>query len=178
MMRPICLAALAALIVAGTSANAETKLLGKFAGWDAAASGVGKSRTCYISSLPGKTRGKIKRRAEASLTIAHWPLRKRFNEITVVAGYRLKKKSEVAVSIGGAAFRLFTKGQRAWAYAGDDAKLVRAMKAGASMNVSGVSARGRRIIDTYSLKGITKALAAIGKACPRIRSKRRQKKRR
>ena len=170
--------ALAAMIAASNGAGAETKLIGKFEGWDAATGGTGKARTCYISSLPKKSSGKYKKRGEASITIAHWPMRKRFNEITVVGGYRYKKKSEVAVLIGRTVFRLFTQGGRAWAYAGDDAKLVRAMKAGASMTVTGASTRGTRTVDTYSLKGITKALAAIGKACPRVRSKRKPRKRR
>ncbi len=178
MMRRAALAGLAALMSASPGVAAETKLIGKFAGWDAAASGAGKDRTCYISSLPGKSSGKYKKRGEVSITIAHWPKRRRFNEITVVAGYRYKKKSEVAVLIGGTGFRLFTKGERAWAYAGDDAKLVRAMKAGASMIVTGVSGKGTRTVDIYSLKGITKALAAIGKACPRVRSKQKRRKKR
>ena len=178
MMRRAALAGLAALIFASPGVAAETKLIGKFAGWDAAAGGTGKNRTCYISSLPGKSKGKYSKRGEVSITVAHWPNRRRFNEITVVAGYRYKKKSEVAVLIGRTGFRLFTGGGRAWAYAGDDAKLVRAMKAGASMIVSGVSSRGTRIVDTYSLKGITKALAAIAKACPRGKPKRGRRKKR
>lgn len=178
MMRWAGIAALTALIAASPGLGAETKLIGTFDGWDAAAGGAGKDRTCYISSLPSKSRGKYKKRGETSITIAHWPMRRRFNEITVVAGYRYKKKSEVAVLIGATGFRLFTKGQRAWAYAGDDAKLVRAMKAGASMRVSGVSAKGTRTVDTYSLKGITKALAAIAKACPRGKPKRGRRKKR
>lgn len=178
MMRRAGMAALAALLVTSPSLAGKTKLIGTFAGWDAAAGGTGKDRTCYISSLPGKSKGKYRKRGETSITIAHWPNRRRFNEITVVAGYRYKKKSEVAVLIGRTGFRLFTGGGRAWAYAGDDAKLVRAMKTGASMIVSGVSGRGTRIVDTYSLKGITKALAAIAKACPRGRPKRGRRKKR
>ena len=178
MMRLAGIAALAALMTASTGVAAEIKLIGKFASWDAAAGGIGKSRTCYISSLPSKSKGKYKKRGEASITIAHWPNRRRFNEVTVVAGYRYKKKSEVAVLIGGTGFRLFTRGERAWAYAGDDAKLVHAMKAGASMIVTGISGKGTRTVDTYPLKGITKALAAIGKACPRMQSKRGRRKKR
>ncbi len=167
-----------ALVAASPGASAESKLIGKFAGWDAAVAGVGRARTCYISSLPRKSRGKYNKRGETSVTIAHWPRRRRFNEITVVAGYRLKKKYEVVILIGRKGFRLFTQGGRAWAYAGDDARLVRAMKAGASMKVTGISGKGTRTIDTYPLKGFTKALATISKACPRIRAKRKQRKRR
>ncbi|MHA1538061.1 MAG: invasion associated locus B family protein [Alphaproteobacteria bacterium] len=178
MIGRLGIAALSVLLTATPGMAAEVKLIGKFAGWDAAAGGTGKSRTCYISSLPSKSKGKYKKRGEASLTIAHWPKRRRFNEVTIVAGYRYKKKSEAVVRIARANFRLFTKGQRAWAYAGDDARLVRAMKAGSVMVVIGISAKGTRTADTYSLKGISKALAAIGKACPRRRPKRGRRKRR
>jgi Invasion associated locus B (IalB) protein len=168
----------AALVAASPGMSAEAKLIGKFARWDAAVVGTGKARTCYISSLPRKSKGKFRKRGEASVTIAHWPKRGRFNEITVVAGFRYRKKSEVVVLVGRKGFRLFTQGGKAWAYTGDDARLVRAMRAGASMRVTGVSSRGTRIVDTYALKGFSRALAAISKACPRTRSKRKRRKKR
>jgi hypothetical protein len=41
------------------------------------------------------------------------------------------------------------------------------MRAGSTMVVKGTSARGTRTTDTYSLKGVSAALDAIDKACPR-----------
>jgi invasion protein IalB len=171
-MRPgsITIALCAALLAAGQAA-AETKLIAKHADWDATVRTVGKERVCYISSLPKKSTGKYKKRGEVSVLIAHWPKRKRWGEITVNAGYRFKAKSEVVIRIGSDDFRLFTSGQQAYAYKGEDAKLVRAMRAGATMIIAGESAKGTRTIDTYSLDGISAALKDIDAECRGKRKK-------
>jgi hypothetical protein len=40
------------------------------------------------------------------------------------------------------------------------------MKAGTRMIVTGISDKGSKTTDTYSLSGFTAALNAIGRACP------------
>jgi len=165
--------------ILGTGASfgaAATKLLGKHQAWDASVRTVGKEKVCYISSLPKKSTGKYKTRGEVSVIVAHWPKRKRWAEVTINAGYRYKKKSEVLVRIAGGDHRLFTEGEQAFAYQNEDAKLLRAMRAGASMAVAGISARGTKTIDLYSLKGISAALKAIDKEC-RGKAKKRTVKR-
>jgi hypothetical protein len=72
------------------------------------------------------------------------------------------------VTIGTQSFALFGQGEQAWTRDGNgDAQLVKAMRAGATMVVKGTSARGTLTTDTYSLKGVSAALDAIDKACPR-----------
>lgn len=155
----------AAVFLAGHAAAAESRLISKHADWDASLRTAGKERICYIASLPKKSTGKYKKRGEVSVIVAHWPKRKRWAEVTVNAGYRYKPKSEVAVRIGGVDHRLFTSGGQAYAYKGEDAKLVAAMRAGATMTIVGVSSKGTRTVDTYSLKGISAALKAIDAEC-------------
>jgi len=167
----------AAVFLAAVNAAAETRLISKHADWDATLRTAGKQRVCYISSLPKKSKGKYKTRGEVSVIVAHWPRRKRWAEVTVNAGYPFKAKSEVVIRIAGADHRLFTAGQQAYAYKGEDAKLVGAMRAGASMIIVGVSKKGTRTIDTYSLKGISAALKAIDAQCRGKVGKTKAKKR-
>jgi hypothetical protein len=166
-MKParITIVATAAVLVAGHPLAAETKLLSKHADWDASVRTIGKERVCYVSSLPKKSSGKYKKRGEASVIVADWPKRKRWGEVTVNAGYKYRPKSEVIIRIGDVDHRLFTNGEQAFTYKGEDAKLVRAMRAGRRMIVVGVSSRGTRTVDTYSLKGISAALKAIDEEC-------------
>lgn len=173
---PILIAAIAALLAPVLSA-AETQLISKHADWDASRRMVGKERVCYISSLPKKSTGKYKKRGEVSVIVAHWPKRKRWAEITVNAGYRFKPKSEVVIRIGGADHRLFTEGQQAYAYKGEDGKIVGAMRSGASMIIVGVSSKGTQTVDSYSLNGISAALKAIDDEC-RGKGKKRKSARR
>ena len=166
-MRPasIIIVAAAAGLAAGHAAAAQSKLLSKHADWDASVRAIGKERVCYVSSLPKKSAGDYTKRGEASVIVAHWPKRKRWAEVTINAGYKYKPKSEVVMRIGGANHRLFTNGEQAYAYKGEDPKLVRAMRAGARMTIIGMSSRGTRTVDTYSLKGISAALKAIDAEC-------------
>ena len=63
-------------------------------------------------------------------------------------------------------FKLFTQQDGAWSANPElDAKLVRAMKSGNRMVVYGISSRGTKTTDTYSLSGFTAMKKRIDKAC-------------
>ena len=165
-MRYFCSAMLIALLVAISSASA--KELGKFKEWTASSEGKGKARACWIYSKPIKNVGKYKKRGEIYALITHRPGQNIFNEVQFTAGYVFKKNSKVTVKIKKKKFQLFTDGDSAWVRKNKVEKaLVKAMRSGTNMVVRGVSSRGTKTKDTYSLAGITSALKAIGRACRR-----------
>ena len=87
-------------------------------------------------------------------------------EISVKTGYTYWSGSETTVAIGDNNFKLFTNED--WAFtdnAAEEERLVNAMRAGSSMVVTGKSSRGNTTIDTYSLLGISAALARATKEC-------------
>ena len=87
-------------------------------------------------------------------------------EVSVAAGYIYKDGKEAEAEVDGKKFKLFTRGENAWAYdPGSDKAMVAALKSGKQMTVRGTSSRGTATTDTYSLSGFTAALAAIDKAC-------------
>jgi invasion protein IalB len=155
-----------ALVLAGAvGARAET-FLGKHGDWEALTDKEAGKTVCYIGSEPTKMRGKYKVRGAAYIMVMHRPAEKSHNVVSVRAGYNYKSGSKTVVSIGKTSFKLFTKD--GWAFAPDadaDNALVKAMVQGAVMTVKGVSSRGTKTTDTYSLKGFTAAYRAIGKAC-------------
>ena len=88
------------------------------------------------------------------------------NEVAVIAGYPYKENSEVAAKVGKTDFRLFTEGEGAWLDAdAEDDRMIAAMKRGREATIVGVSARGTRTTDKFSLMGFTKAMEAARKAC-------------
>ena len=92
--------------------------------------------------------------------------RNRFNVVSLRAGYTFKKASAVKILIRKSTFKLFTT--KEWAFAENaklDKKLITAMKRGVTLTVKGISSRGTKTTDTYSLKGFTAAYKAINKAC-------------
>ena len=127
-----------------------------------------KGRTCFISSVPTKSAGKYdpSNRGEVRVFVSHGPNKAERNVVQFVAGYKHKKHSDVKVNIDGKKFTLFTLEGRAYAESEeDDIALIRAMKRGSKMTVVGVSSRGTKTTDTYSLSGFTKTKNLIDKTC-------------
>lgn len=79
-------------------------------------------------------------------------------QVAFTGGYPFKDGSTVTVEISGTEFALFVEGEWAWPpTTSDDAKIVTAMKRGASAVVTGLSSRGTTTKDTFSLLGFTAA---------------------
>ncbi len=162
-------AGFALLVVALAVAPAQaqgTKRLGDFGNWSAFEFAESGKAACYMVSYPEKTVGDYKKRGDTYAVVTHRPAEERRDEVSFVAGYTHKKDSEVKITIGRKSHMLFTQGDGAWTpNAKSDKVLVKAMIKGRSMVVRGVSSRGTKTTDTYSLTGFAKAYAAINKAC-------------
>ena len=117
-------------------------------------------------SQPEKAEGNYTTRGDIYVFITHRPSEKKLDEIRFESGYPFKPTSQVDVTISEQHFSLTTDASTAWsASAGEEQKMVKAMRAGSSMVVEGTSQRGTVTTDTYSLKGFTAAHKAINKAC-------------
>lgn len=148
------------------AAGAQAKEIGKYNAWTAHQFSEGRAKTCYLHGDPAKGVGNYAKRGRFFVQVTHRPAEGSRDEVGVTAGYTYKKDSQVQVMIGGATFRLFTDRDTAWtADAKTDRSLVRAMMKGREMKVHGVSNRGTKTADTFSLIGFTKAYQSIGRAC-------------
>ncbi len=140
--------------------------LGTFGDWEAYRDP--REGFCYAGSKPQKEEGRYTQRGDVFVLITHRPKEKSYNVVSFDAGYVFKDGAEASATIGAQSFSLFGQGEQAWTRDGNgDAQLVKAMRAGATMVVKGTSSRGTATTDTYSLTGISAALDAIDKACPR-----------
>lgn len=87
-------------------------------------------------------------------------------EVSFTGGYPFAGGSTVGLDIGGTKFDLFSDGEWAWSGSKDeDAKIIAAMKSGASAVLTARSARGTQTADTFSLSGISAALDEAAKRC-------------
>ena len=151
--------------IAATALGA-TKNLGTFEKWSAHLLTEKKTRICFVYGEPAKKLGQYKKRGAVFVQISHRPRANVVNEVGFTAGYVYKKDSDAAVEIDGKKFTLFTHKDGAWARnAESDTTLVQAMMKGRRMIIRGMSTRGTKTVDTYSLIGFTRAHQAIGKAC-------------
>jgi hypothetical protein len=140
--------------------------LGTFKDWQAHSYKEGGKLVCTMFSVPKSSEGDYTKRGDVFAFVTHRPAHNRVDEVSVNIGYTFKKSAPVDVVISGTTHELFSDRSTAWTRDGkSDRALVRAMRAGAEMIVKGVSSRGTRTTDTFSLSGFSAAHNAINNAC-------------
>ncbi|MCK0168888.1 invasion associated locus B family protein [Jannaschia sp. S6380] len=127
---------------------------------------------CWIVSAPKSIRNTrdgrevAARRGDIRLFVSYWPGSDKKGEVSATGGYPYADGSTVTLEIGSDRFELFTDNELAWAASPEeDARIIAAMKRGASAVVSGQSGRGTRTEDTFSLLGFTAAVADAEQRC-------------
>ena len=105
-------------------------------------------------------------RGETLLFVFYRPGEGVNGQVTFTGGYPFAGGSTVSLDIGGTEYQLFTEGEWAWpATPEDDARIVAAMRAGATAILTGVSGRGTTTRDTFSLLGFTAAVEEAARRC-------------
>ncbi len=153
----------------GAQARADDPVsIGKFDDWEAFTYQSNGTPVCYVFSSPKKTESdkKIAKRDPVYFLVSHFPGRKIKGQISTIIGYPFKESSTVEVKVDDKSFELYINGDTAWAAANDvEAQIVKAMKAGKALSVTGTSWKGTQTTDTYSLLGLPKALDKIDATC-------------
>ena len=129
-------------------------------------------RECWAVSAPTETvntkdgRVVAVRRGDILLMTFFRPGAGVKGQVTFTGGYPFAGGSTVNVNIGGNEFEMFTEGEWAWpASTSDDAKIIAALKRGASAVLTARSGRGTITKDTFSLSGFTAAVEEAEKRC-------------
>ncbi|WP_120503160.1 invasion associated locus B family protein [Sulfitobacter mediterraneus] len=105
-------------------------------------------------------------RGQTLLMVFYRPSAGAQGQVAFTGGYPFAAGSTVNMDISGNTFELFTEGEWAWpATTDDDAKIITAMKRGATAILAGRSGRGTNTKDTFSLLGFTAAVEDAGKRC-------------
>ena len=150
----------------GPAQAQSARVLGDFRDWSSYAADDGSGTVCFAMTKPKTTEPTPDGYGQAYLYITNRPGEDVVNEFNVVAGYTFQTGSTATASIGGQDFALFTQNDAAWL---DDsaqaANLAAAIRAGSSISITGTSATGSRIVQSYSLSGATAAQQAIGAEC-------------
>ncbi len=119
-----------------------------------------------MASTPQKDEGDYTKRGEIFALITHRPSEDTKNVFSYITGYTYKPDSEVKLRIDSKTFTLFTQDDTAWAPdAETDDRIADAIRKGNRMTIEGVSSRGTKTKDTFSLKGSTAVHDAITEKC-------------
>ena len=124
-------------------------------------------KVCYMSSEPEKKEGDYKVRGPVYALVTHRPALNSRDVVSLISGYPLKPDADIVVTIDRKQkFALFADKETAWAPdEKTDHELVKAMIKGTSMIVEGISSRGNKTKDTYSLTGFGKIYQTMSQAC-------------
>ena len=144
----------------------EVKKIGKYKDWETIVFIDGENKVCFAQSVPVLQAPK-KNKRDARLFVSFRPNEKISNEISATAGYEFNKNNSVTATSGKNKFKFDIKQQGfAWMTSNKkENKMVKVMKKGSRIMVTGYNEKGSQTIDHYSLLGFTKAYNSAKKAC-------------
>ena len=144
----------------------DLKKIGKYKDWETMVMAETSGKVCFAQSSPILQSPK-KNKRDARLFVTFRPGEKITNEISTTAGYEFNKNNSVLATSGNNKFKFDIKQQGfAWMTSNKKEKImVRVMKKGSRIMVTGYNEKGSQTIDHYSLLGFTKAYNTAKKAC-------------
>jgi hypothetical protein len=118
---------------------------------------------CYIQSSPIKTEiPDGKSRGDYGMLV--YKMHKSTDMIIqITAGFDYKSSDSVSVKVDESEYNFYTDEDTAWAK--DDKKVIYAMKKGLKLTTTGLSSKGTKVTDTYTLKGFTTAINQLSNDC-------------
>ena len=150
----------------GQLSSEEIKKIGKYKDWEVMAVTEASGKVCFAQSSPILQAPKSNKR-DAKLFIAFRPAEKITNEVSVTAGYEFNKNNSITAASGKYKFKFDIK-EQGFAWIADtkiELKMIKRMKRGSRIMITGYNQKGSQTIDHYSLLGFTKAYNATKKAC-------------
>ena len=144
----------------------EVKKIGKFKDWEAVVIKNDSELVCFAQSKPVLQAPKSNPR-EARLFVSFRPNQKILDEISITAGYEFNNKNSITAKSGKYKYK-FDIAQENFAWMADnkqEKKMIKTMKKGSRIMISGYNQKGSQTIDHYSLLGFTKAYGAAKKNC-------------
>ena len=144
----------------------DLKEIGKYKDWQTMVLVEPTGTVCFAQSSPVLQAPK-KNKRDARLFITFRPNEKVTNEISTTAGYEFNKNNSVLATSGNNKFKFDIK-QQGFAWMTSNKKeniMVKVMKKGSRIMITGYNEKGSQTIDHYSLLGFTKAYNKAKKSC-------------
>jgi len=155
------------LITFVTQAEAEEiKKIAKFKDWQTMVIINNTAKVCFAQSIPILQAPKTNPR-DARLFVSFRPDEKIKDEISITAGYIFNNKNSITAKSGKAKYK-FDITQEGFAWIADnklERKMIKTMKKGSRIMITGYNQKGSQTIDHYSLLGFTKAYSSAKKNC-------------
>ena len=144
----------------------ELKKVGKFKDWEVVKLNNNSEIICYAQTKPVLQSPKSKQR-EARLFVSFRPNDKISDEISITSGYEFNNQNSILATSGKSKYKFdITQDNFAWIASNKmEKKMIKTMKRGSRIMITGYNKSGSQTIDHYSLLGFTKAYNAAKKSC-------------
>ena len=149
------------------SANSqEVKKVGKFKDWETIVIVEQTGKVCFAQSIPVLQAPKSNIR-DARVFVSFRPGEKVINEVSITSGYEFNNKNSITATSGKSKYK-FDIAQEGFAWIANNKvenKMIKTMKKGSRIMITGYNQKGSQTIDHYSLLGFTKAYNAAKTSC-------------
>ena len=142
------------------------KKVGKFKDWETIILNNNSEVICFAQTKPILQSPKSKKR-EARLFVSFRPKDKISDEISTTSGYEFNNQNSILATSGKSKYKFdITQDDFAWIASNKiERKMIKTMKRGSRIMITGYNKSGSQTIDHYSLLGFTKAYNAAKKSC-------------
>ena len=144
----------------------ELKKIGKFKDWETLVLIKDSGLTCFAQTKPILQSPKANKR-EARLFVSFRPNDKITDEISTTSGYEFNSQNSILATSGKRKYKFdIIQNTFAWIESNKiEKKMIKTMKKGSRIMVTGYNKSGSQTIDHYSLLGFTKAYNTAKKSC-------------
>ena len=144
----------------------ELKKIGKSKDWETLVLIKDDGLTCFAQTKPLLQSPKADKR-EARLFVSFRPSDKVADEISTTSGYEFNSQNKILATSGKRKYVFdIAKDSFAWISSNKvEKKMIKTMKKGSRIMVTGYNKSGSQTIDHYSLLGFTKAYNSAKKSC-------------
>ena len=154
------------IFIFNSAYSQELKKIGKFKDWEAVVLNSNNETICFAQTKPVLQSPKSKKR-ESRLFVSFRPNDKISDEISTTSGYEFNIQNSVLATSGKSKYKFdITQDDFAWIASNKlEKKMIKTMKRGSRIMITGYNKSGSQTIDHYSLLGFTKAYNAAKKSC-------------
>ena len=144
----------------------ELKKIGKFKDWETLVLNKDNELTCFAQTKPVLQSPKANKR-ESRLFVSFRPSDKVADEISTTSGYEFNTQNRILATSGKRKYEFdISQNSFAWIKSNKiEKKMIKTMKKGSRIMVTGYNKSGSQTIDHYSLLGFTKAYNTAKKSC-------------
>ena len=167
MIKKITLLFVSLILILNSHAySQEVKKIGKYKDWETIIFIDGQSKVCFAQSIPVLQAPKTNQR-DARLFVSFRPNDKISDEISITSGYKYNNQNSIIAKSGKSKYK-FDIAQENFAWISEnkiEKKLIKTLKKGSRIMITGYNKSGSQTIDHYSLLGFTKAYNSAKKNC-------------